>query len=187
MCHRRFGIGADGLICIHSGTVDYDFEIKYYNSDGFEGSLCGNGSRCAVDFAYKLGICSSKTHFLAFDGIHSGEILSHNRVSVSMQNVSQIVTYNDGWFLDTGSPHFVTFVSDIQNFNVNEFGKKLRYDPRFMNGTNVNFIEKLQDLLYVRTYERGVEDETLSCGTGVTAAAIVFMHYIINLQIVSIL
>lgn len=177
LCNRRFGIGADGLICIHSGTSDYDFEIKYYNADGFEGSLCGNGSRCAVDFAYKLGICGLNTNFLAFDGIHSGEVLSQNRISVSMHNVSKIETFSDGYFLNTGSPHFVSFVSDIQNFNVFQKGKLLREDPRFLNGTNVNFVEELHDSLFVRTYERGVEDETLSCGTGVTAAAISYAFH----------
>lgn len=176
LCNRRFGIGADGLILIQSGIAKNDFEIRYYNSDGFEGSLCGNGSRCAVDFAYHLGICSSKTFFLASDGIHHGEIFANKRVAVSMQTVSQITTYPDGWFLDTGSPHLVTFVTDIQNFNVLEKGKQLRHDSRFPNGTNVNFVEQFQDAIYVRTFERGVEDETLSCGTGVTAAAIVFIN-----------
>jgi diaminopimelate epimerase len=178
LCHRRFGIGADGLMLINTGDQDFDFGIKYYNADGYEGSLCGNGSRCAVDFAFNLGICSEKTQFLAFDGVHQGIILPNQRVSVSMQHVSEITTFSDGWFLNTGSPHFVTFVSDIHNVNVNELGKKLRYDARFPEGTNVNFVEQLQNTFYVRTYERGVEDETLSCGTGVTAAAIIYaLHH----------
>jgi len=174
LCHRRFGIGADGLMFINRGDLDFDFEIKYYNADGYEGSLCGNGSRCAVDFAFKLGICSKNTQFLAFDGIHQGSILPNQRVSVSMQDIAQFSLFDDGWSINTGSPHFVTFVSDILNFNVIEFGKKLRFDPRFEEGTNVNFVEKVDNTLYVRTYERGVEDETLSCGTGVTAAAIIY-------------
>lgn len=174
LCHRRYGIGADGLMLINSGFEGSDFEIKYYNSDGYEGSLCGNGSRCAVDFAFKFGMCSKNTQFIAFDGIHQGSILPNQRVSVTMQNVSQIQLFDDGWFLNTGSPHFVQFVSDIHNFNVNKLGKKLRFDSRFPEGTNVNFLEQLQNTLYVRTFERGVEAETLSCGTGVTAAAIVY-------------
>lgn len=173
LCHRRYGIGADGLMLINSGFDGSDFEIKYYNSDGYEGSLCGNGSRCAVDFAFKLGICFEETQFSAFDGVHHGSILPNGRIRVTMQDVSQIQTFSDGWYLNTGSPHFVIFVSDIQNFDVFEIGKKIRFDSRFPEGTNVNFLEQIKDTLYVRTFERGVEDETLSCGTGVTAAAII--------------
>lgn len=174
LCHRRYGIGADGLILINLGFTGIDFQLKYYNSDGNEGSLCGNGSRCAVDFASKIGIFSEKTQFLAFDGLHQGTILPNNRVAVTIQNVDNVLTCSDGWFLNTGSPHFVKFVEDIHNFKINEYGELLRYDTRFSGGTNVNFVEEIDNTLYVRTYERGVENETLSCGTGVTASAIIY-------------
>ncbi|HNY63706.1 MAG TPA: diaminopimelate epimerase [Bacteroidales bacterium] len=173
LCHRRYGIGADGLITIHSGTEEYDFEIRYYNSDGALASLCGNGSRCALDYAYKHQICAKNARFKASDGIHKGVIISDVRNRVSMLTVTLPQQYDDGYFLNTGSPHFVVPVENAELVDVEKNGKELRSDARFVGGTNVNFMERHADHLFVRTYERGVEAETLSCGTGVTASAIV--------------
>ena len=173
LCHRRYGVGADGLITIHSGAADYDFEIRYYNSDGALASLCGNGSRCALDYAYQHQLCSKNARFKASDGIHEGVIISDSRNRVSMLPVTLPTQYNDGYFLNTGSPHFVVPVENAELVDVEKKGKELRYDTRFAGGTNVNFMERHADHLFVRTYERGVEAETLSCGTGVTASALV--------------
>lgn len=188
MCHRRFGIGADGLMTLSNTSVvdndgrSYDFEMKYYNSDGRLGSMCGNGGRCITAFAYNLGMFDNNTRFLGYDGPHGAEILvwdaSQNVgiVQLGMKNVlcGDIRRCLDGWFLDTGSPHYVQRVQNLESFDVYGEGKRLRHDAEFPEGTNVDFIEDLPDgRLMVRTYERGVEDETWACGTGVTACAIV--------------
>jgi diaminopimelate epimerase len=174
MCDRHFGIGADGLILIRP-AAGYDFEMVYYNSDGNRSSMCGNGGRCIVAFADQLGMIKDDVNFLAFDGSHKAKILSRNPyvISLHMNDVNFIEATDDFMFLDTGSPHYVTEREDVETMNVFREGRKIRYSERFAaEGTNVNFISKSNDSIYVRTYERGVEDETLSCGTGVTASVL---------------
>ncbi len=172
LCHRRFGIGADGLMLLEH-TDGYDFRMVYYNSDGGESTMCGNGGRCIVAFAKKLGIVQDSAHFIATDGPHTATIDEQGIVSLHMKNVSSINTQDGNYILDTGSPHFVQFVNDVANTDVFHEGRRIRQLPMFGNGgTNVNFVQRIGNELVVRTYERGVEDETYSCGTGVTAAAI---------------
>ena len=176
LCHRRFGVGADGFMLLLP-SYDADFEMKYYNSDGREGSMCGNGGRCIVAFAKQQGIINDITEFNAIDGKHHAQIFDNGSVRLAMKNVESVTTYKDGWFVDTGSPHFVQQVNNLSEMNVIEHGKTLRFDKRFQpKGTNVNFIEIKNDIINIRTFERGVENETLACGTGAVAAAIVAMH-----------
>ncbi|MEI8201895.1 MAG: diaminopimelate epimerase [Bacteroidota bacterium] len=178
LCNRRFGIGADGLIMIKE-MHGFDFEMDYYNADGRKSTMCGNGGRCIVAFAYSLGLIISKTNFLAIDGPHSAIVLSREqnkfRISLQMTNVSQIISSNENYILNTGSPHFVKFVEEVKLLDVVKEGRKIRYSKEFAEeGINVNFVQlqKQENRIIVRTYERGVEDETLSCGTGVTASAL---------------
>ncbi len=177
MCDRHFGIGADGLMLLNK-KEGYDFEMKYYNADGNESTMCGNGGRCLVKFAHQSGIHRSTYHFVAIDGPHEAEIDPDGRVSLKMKDVDKVDYFNGYAVLNTGSPHFVKFASNVEDIDVVETGKDIRYSDSFeKDGINVNFVETMgEDQIYVRTYERGVEDETLSCGTGVTAAALMAAH-----------
>ena len=171
ICNRRKGIGADGLLLLRNHE-DADFEMLYFNSDGKQGSMCGNGGRCLVDFAHLLGIIEDNCTFFAKDGFHEAK-WTKEWVELKMIDVFEVEVNDDFVYLDTGSPHFVKFVNDLENYPVFEQGSSIRYNERFkLNGTNVNFVEIQGTEFKVRTYERGVEDETLACGTGVTAVAI---------------
>jgi len=172
LCDRRFGIGADGLILLENSDKT-DFKMVYFNADGNESTMCGNGGRCIVAFANKLGIIKNSTTFNAIDGLHFATI-EQTIVNLQMTNVNAIEIFENHSFLDTGSPHHVSFHKTIDVINIKEHGSKIRYGaPYFKEGTNVNFVEQISESSFkVRTYERGVEDETLACGTGVTAAAI---------------
>jgi len=175
MCDRRFGIGADGLILLENHP-EVDFRMVYFNADGNESSMCGNGGRCITAFAKFIGVIDTKTTFEAIDGLHKAEI-DDGVVSLQMKDVSEIENFESHLFLDTGSPHHVELVQNLKDFNVKTKGAEIRYgQPYNEAGSNVNFVNQLSnDVFAVRTYERGVEDETLSCGTGVTAVAIA-MH-----------
>lgn len=175
LCDRRFGIGADGFILLENDK-NADFKMVYYNADGNESSMCGNGGRCITAFAKFIGVIENEAEFMAIDGLHQAKI-ENEIVHLQMQNVSKVETFNNHVFLDTGSPHHVELVSDLKDFEVKTNGARIRYgQPYNEAGSNVNFVEQVAtDSFAVRTYERGVEDETLSCGTGVTAVAIA-MH-----------
>jgi diaminopimelate epimerase len=172
ICDRRLGVGADGVILIEA-HASLNFNLNYYNSDGSQ-SLCGNGSRAAVQFASRLGLVNGKSRFNAFDGEHSAELLNSEIVRLKMNPVKDVKTSGDDYFINTGSPHLVKFVEEIDDYPVLEEGRAIRYSEAYKPaGTNVNFASlRNNNTLFVRTYERGVESETLSCGTGVTAAAL---------------
>lgn len=178
MCNRRFGIGADGLILI-TGHENLDFEMKYFNSDGKEGTMCGNGGRCAVAFARKLKLSNGK-HFIfkAIDGTHEAHI-TLDSVRLKMSDVSGIHKIGNWYFLDTGSPHIVEFVSNLNEVDVKKKGREIRFHKKFRPaGVNASFVEYKGKTIHIRTYERGVEDETSSCGTGSVAAAIaVYLNF----------
>jgi diaminopimelate epimerase len=177
LCDRRFGVGADGLMMLNM-KEGFDFEMIYYNADGRESSMCGNGGRCLVKFAYDMGIRKEMYHFLAVDGEHEAEIDLNGIVSLRMKNVEGIRVSHGDFILDTGSPHYVKMIKDVMDYDVFRKGKEIRYSSAFAEeGINVNYVEqKDDDEIIVRTYERGVENETYSCGTGVTAAALVCYH-----------
>ncbi|MCB0550383.1 MAG: diaminopimelate epimerase [Phaeodactylibacter sp.] len=176
LCHRRFGIGADGLILLQQHP-DCDFEMVYFNADGGEGSMCGNGGRCIVAFARQLGIIEENCQFIAVDGPHAARIRPDGWVELQMSDVENVEQGAGSCFMNTGSPHYVEFVDDLGQINIIQRGREVRYSKRFkQEGTNVNFVEPFEGGISVATYERGVEDETLSCGTGVTASAIA--HYL---------
>ncbi|CAH0995575.1 Diaminopimelate epimerase [Emticicia aquatica] len=173
LCHRRFGIGADGLILLQNDQ-NYDFRMVYFNADGREGSMCGNGGRCTVRFAEDLGIFKKETKFIAVDGEHTAQA-NENVIALKMGEVHSLERHPTYDFMNTGSPHYVEFVKDIENYDVFLEGNQIRYSEEWVKrgGTNVNFVEIInENTIYVRTYERGVEDETYSCGTGVTASAL---------------
>lgn len=174
LCDRKFGIGADGLLLLENHST-LDFKMVYYNADGNESSMCGNGGRCLVHFANFLNIIDDKATFEAIDGMHQA-IINNDIVSLKMNDVSTIKTEKEYLFLNTGSPHHVTLCDSLEQLDIQTEGAKLRYNLYGKEGANINFVKQLEnDIFAVRTYERGVEAETLSCGTGVTAVAIA-MH-----------
>ncbi len=174
LCDRKFGIGADGLILLQALEA-YDFEMVYFNADGRESTMCGNGGRCVTAFAKKIGVIDQEATFLAIDGPHQIKIDANNWVQLHMKDVDKIEIGEDYFIMDTGSPHYVVFVEDISDLNIVELGQSIRYSERFRKeGINVNFVEQKKEGIEVATYERGVEDETLSCGTGVTAASLAY-------------
>jgi len=182
LCHRRFGIGADGFMLLQNAD-GYDFAMVYYNSDGSLGTMCGNGGRCLVRFAADLGIVKNVANFIAVDGPHEA-FIEPDKISLKMQDVKNISKQGKDFFTNTGSPHHVSICEHIQELDVFNLGKEIRHSSIYasQNGTNVNFIEQNgSNSIFVRTFERGVEDETFSCGTGVTASALV-AHEQLNLQ-----
>ena len=174
LCDRRFGVGADGMMLLGKSD-EHDFSMRYFNADGYEGSMCGNGGRCLVAFAAHRGI--KKFDFNAIDGFHTAEVLEFTPhrciVKLKMVDLEAGDKYSENaYFLNTGSPHYVEFVEDTASYPVDEKGKYWRYHPDFVGGTNVNFVQIKDNCINVRTYERGVEAETFACGTGVTASSI---------------
>lgn len=179
LCDRRFGIGADGLILLENDDQT-DFKMIYYNADGNISSMCGNGGRCIVAFAKNLNVFSGNdTHFMAPDGIHYATINPDKTISLKMNDISEIKIEKDFVFLNSGSPHHIMFVNNITDIDVKKQGASIRYSTLYLEkgGTNVNFVEQIDENCFkIRTYERGVEDETLSCGTGATAVAVAMYH-----------
>jgi len=176
ICHRRTGIGADGLIVILP-SEKCDFRMKYYNCDGHESTFCGNGGRCVAAFAFEQGIASQHMVYEAIDGLHEAFVsivsAKEYKVSLSMRNIDSFEINDDRLLINTGSPHYVTRIENLMKFDVFKNGAVIRYDKNISNdGVNVDFMELIDGQYYIRTYERGVEDETLACGTGVTASAI---------------
>lgn len=173
LCDRRFGIGADGLILLENDS-ETNFKMVYYNSDGNESSMCGNGGRCITAFAKSLNVIQNEATFIATDGLHEATILENELVNLQMKDVSEVKIESDYVFLNTGSPHHVMLVDDLENQDVKTIGAQIRYSDLYGKaGSNVNFVKQISESHFaLRTYERGVEDETLSCGTGATAAAI---------------
>jgi diaminopimelate epimerase len=174
LCDRRFGIGGDGLIILEE-SKRYDFIMRYFNADGHEGTMCGNGGRCITAFARRLGLFSKLTTFEGIDGPHEASMQPGDEIRLKLVDVSGIEKLEDGYLLDTGSPHFVSFVKKLDQLAVEREGSRIRHQERFgKGGVNVNFVEpgNRSHRISVRTFERGVEGETWSCGTGVAAAAI---------------
>lgn len=176
ICHRRFGIGADGILLLEEHS-EYDFKMIYINSDGSMGSMCGNGGRCIVSFAHnilKIIKDPKNVNFLAVDGAHKAEVQGE-LIKLKMQDIGEIIEKNNLPFVLCGTtPHNIKFIENIKEFPVFEEGKKIRYsDP---DGVNINFVEIKDNIVNVRTYERGVEDETFACGTGATSVAITCSH-----------
>lgn len=174
LCNRRFGVGADGLIQMFNHEK-YDFEMRYFNADGSR-SFCGNGARCAVQFAYSLGMFKEKATFLAIDGVHEAEF-TDDLVALKMADVAEWRDNEDHFVIDTGSPHYIKFVNQLEKYDIVNFGREIRYSDKYtVKGINVNLVEVIaENSLSMTTYERGVEDETFSCGTGATAVALAFM------------
>ncbi len=184
LCDRKFGIGSDGLIMIEE-TDHADFYMNFFNPDGSQ-SFCGNGSRCAVRYAQKLGLVGASGEFKAIDTTHpfaTDELL----VKIKMKNVLGIEREDEDYIIHTGSPHYIIYKQNIEAIDIVTEARKIRYSDRFREeGINVNFVEEIKDVLHVRTYERGVEDETLSCGTGVTAVALSYAHQFPGLKMVKV-
>jgi diaminopimelate epimerase len=172
LCDRKFGIGADGLMMLENAE-GFDFRMRYFNADGKEGSMCGNGGRCLIQFAKDNGIVKNDYHFIATDGTHEASIQSNGLIKLKMQDVEGVAEDRHAKILNTGSPHFIQYVENIDALDVYREGKAIRYNDRYkQEGINVNFVQLLPDGIRIRTYERGVENETLSCGTGATASAL---------------
>lgn len=173
LCHRRFGIGADGLMYL-TDSLTSDFSMEYYNSDGGKSTFCGNGGRCMVDFARFLKIIDTEALF-TFDNVEYKATIEDGMVHLYMQNISDVISHKEDNTIHTGSPHYIHFERDIDTFELIPYARSIRYSSEFPEGINVNIVQELsEDSIKIRTYERGVEDETLSCGTGVTAAALVY-------------
>ncbi len=177
LCQRRFGIGADGLILLQKSD-EADFHMAYFNADGRPSSMCGNGGRCVVAFAKRLSVFEgSECRFTASDGLHRAKLLPDGRIALKMGDVPLVRKFGEDFFLDTGSPHYVCFVQEPDAVDVRAEGARIRYSDAWRSeGVNVNFVATKGEQLRVRTYERGVEAETRSCGTGVTAAALAFWY-----------
>jgi diaminopimelate epimerase len=173
LCDRRFGIGGDGLILLENDP-ETDFKMVYYNSDGNQSSMCGNGGRCLVAFAKKLNVIDDNTTFIATDGLHHASVADNGIVSLQMIDVEEVKITPEYVFMNTGSPHHIQLVDDLEHYNVKENGASIRYGELYgKQGSNINFVKKIDETTFsLRTYERGVEDETLACGTGATAVAI---------------
>ncbi|QXV66416.1 diaminopimelate epimerase [Mucilaginibacter sp. 21P] len=173
LCDRRFGIGGDGLMLLEN-EPGFDFKMVYYNADGNEGSMCGNGGRCIVAFAKHLGVITDTTKFLATDGVHHAKISDNGEwVSLQMIDVDEINKDGEAFVLNTGSPHYVKTAADLAVKDVYNEGRAIRNNTTYkQDGINVNFVEPEGDGFFVRTFERGVENETYACGTGVTAVAL---------------
>lgn len=179
ICDRRFGAGADGLMLLNRSS-NYDFSMRYFNADGGEASMCGNGGRCIVAFASKIGIIDTTTNFEANDGLHKA-VINHSKdslydVSIQMTDVDIVENNGNIFYLNTGVPHHIEFVDDVEKIEIDKEGSKIRYAKIYKTagGANANFVQQTSKGLKIRTYERGVEGETLACGTGATAAAIAF-------------
>lgn len=186
LCNRHFGIGADGVMMLQL-KEGYNFEMIYFNADGGEGSMCGNGGRCLTAFAKKLSVIKNKAHFIAADGDHNATVNETGIVELKMKDVTDVERHENYCVLNTGSPHYIQWVTDTKTVDVVKEGKAIRYGERFnTEGINVNFVQVQPTYLTVRTYERGVENETLSCGTGVTASAIAAANETKDLQEISV-
>lgn len=180
ICNRNFGVGADGLIVLEKAYEGFDFYMRYYNSDGRNSSLCGNGSRCAVKFAYEEKLVNRRyVSFDAYDGPHEATVLDNGEVRVKFNSIGNIIKHPNAVEIDSGSPHYILAVQDINGFDLIESAHCVRYSSKYKEtGINVNFVQKIDGGKFkIRTYERGVEGETLACGTGVVASAVA-MHYL---------
>jgi diaminopimelate epimerase len=177
LCDRHFGIGADGLMLLEP-SAEADFYMRYFNSDGNESTMCGNGGRCIALFAKELGLIESSAHFMGIDGVHQANIEAGNIINLKMQDITGVEVGKNYYFLNTGSPHYVCFVDDVQKIDVISKGRSIRNSYNLKDGgTNVNFVDLSNGMINIRTYERGVESETLACGTGSVASAIAYYHH----------